>query len=443
MKKLYTTLLLLVMSVCAFAQTDGGRLLVQEKSGSVQGYLIDRVDSVYFDMKDYGRVAADVEILSYAQGEESDTLMLTITRTEECWSYKLDVMQKALVDMLGTEDRIAAQVEYQSDLVFYEDFTSGQLTGLKFNDDSEYCVVTVGYDGWGIPCHVSRADFRTPAKPVTGNPSVECVIEDITTDGFTAVFTPNSDTSAYYYVVFAKGEAQAQFDMFAPMFGFTNMGQMIEMWGIKMTTADEYSYTGLIPGTDYELYIQPLDVNGVYGPMVIVDVRTADLGGDGPAEIAIEIGEVVVDEYGLRQYVRFTPNENVSVYHTVIIEKKAFLEDEYWGGKEENIVAYLQQEIPGDPWWDLFKEDYSPWGLDPNTEYLACAMGKNAKGEWGALAKVEFKTPDADIPAPETTAKKVAKRLAKPVTIDKGVSPVGKIFNRLPAQLQKMQLIQK
>ena len=65
--------------------------------------------------------------------------------------------------------------------------------------------------------------------------------------------------------------------------------------------------------------------------MIIVPVTTKSLGGDGLAEMTIEIGEFGVDE--------------------------------------------------------------AQWNAEPATAYIAFSIGKNALGEWGPLASKEFRTP--------------------------------------------------
>lgn len=74
--------------------------------------------------------------------------------------------------------------------------------------------------------------------------------------------------------------------------------------------------------------------------MIIVPVTTKSLGGDGLAEMTIEIGEFGGDEEnGYYQWVTYTPNDQVAVHHDIIITKAAY-ETEEWG--EENLLNYLR-----------------------------------------------------------------------------------------------------
>ena len=60
MKKLFTTIILAIVAVMGYAQTNPNRMLVTDKTGSTKGYLVERIDSVSFVSLE-GRVAADVE----------------------------------------------------------------------------------------------------------------------------------------------------------------------------------------------------------------------------------------------------------------------------------------------------------------------------------------------------------------------------------------------
>jgi hypothetical protein len=80
----------------------------------------------------------------------------------------------------------------------------------------------------------------------------------------------------------------------------------------------------------------------------------------------------------------------VSLHRDIIIEKEAY-ESEEWG--EENLLNYLKQDNPWDPYWDQYGIDEAQWSAKPDTWYIAFSIAKNANDEWGPLAGVEFKTP--------------------------------------------------
>ena len=223
--------------------------------------------------------------------------------------------------------------------------------------------------------------------------SVDYTVDEVGTDFITITFTPDADAAGYAFCLFEAGTAEQQFAMFGPWMGFQTMGDMIKAWGITKTETYQYTWTNQSPGKDYEIYVQCWDADGVDADMIIIPVTTANIGGTGEAVMTIEIGEFGGDdENGYYQWVTYIPNEEVAVHHDIIILKSAY-ESEDWG--MENLLNYLKQDNPFDPYWDQFGIDQAQWNAEPNTWYIAFSIAKNANGEWGPLAAVEFKTPGA------------------------------------------------
>jgi hypothetical protein len=222
-------------------------------------------------------------------------------------------------------------------------------------------------------------------------PAVDYTVDEVGTDFITISFTPNADAAGYAFCLFEAGTAEQQFAMFGPWMGFQTMADMIRGWGITKNEPYQYTWTNQSPGKDYEIYVQCWDAAGTDADMIIIPVTTASMGGDGVAEMTIQIGEFGGNEdYGFYQWVVYTPNENVALHRDIIIVKEAY-ESPEWG--MDNLLEYLKQDNPYDPYWDQYGVDEAQWTVEPNTWYIACSIAKNANGEWGPLAMVEFKTP--------------------------------------------------
>ena len=250
---------------------------------------------------------------------------------------------------------------------------------------------------------------------LVGNPTVTYTIDEINTDGFKITFSPNEDCAGYAACQFDAGTAEQQFAMFGTWMGFSTMGDMVKAWGFNATAEQQMSWTGDTPGKDYEVYVQCWDVNGAYADMIIIPITTAKLGGEGLAEITIELGEFGGAEgTGYYQWVVYTPNDQVNVYHDMLIEKSAYETDE-WG--DEGITAYLTQEQPGVYGWDRIGVDEAQWNADPDTEYIAFAMGRNANDEWGPLARLEFRTPGLSGVSDLTSTKPVIRVTGSQVSV--------------------------
>ncbi len=233
-------------------------------------------------------------------------------------------------------------------------------------------------------------------------PEVTMEVSEITSSTIELTFTPNEETSDYYCCLFGEGEMEAQYQMFGAWMGFTCYGDMIKAWGYACAGTETKLWKDLTPETTYDIWVQTLDQSGAYGEAQCFTVTTAGQGGDGPSVISIVVGEFGGDdEYGHWQQVIYTPNENTSVFFDLICTDEFYQEQ-----GAEGVIAYLKEEDdPSDPYYSYyaqFTEDNAFWNAEPGTTYHACAIGKNAKGEWGEMAEVVFTTPGGETVAIES-----------------------------------------
>lgn len=408
MKKIFTLILTALLAVTAYAQTNPNRVVINKADQSRTSIMLERVESITF-AEIAGRVAADIEFQDYQVGETGGTLTVGITRTPDCVAFKLDILPANYLTYLPTEADQASYVDEYNEDLYWQDFTSGQISGLDLPADADYLVITLGFDNLGTPCSVSMVQFHTPKPAIVGNPSVECTVDEVTPQTITFSFVPNEDTSGYAFCIYKTGEAEQQLAQWGPMFGFSTIGDMVRSWGIAQANDYTYTYTGMKPNTDYELYIQPWDVNENNADYIVVPVTTGKLGGEGVAEVTITAGEFQSTEWGCYQVVTYTPNDQCSFFRDMIIEKAAY-ESEEWG--DAGILEYLKGDNPFNPYWNRYTEDEAMWNADPATEYIAFAIGQNANGEWGPLARLEITTPAVE-EQPAGKAPRLGKRVVR------------------------------
>ena len=428
-KKILSTLALSLAMLTASAQSQPNRLIVHQKSGGFTSYRIGSVDSLSFYNIE-GDVRADVKINDYKTGDTGDTLWVAVTKTPACSSYRIDVLPSVRANAYNDEVIASYFNQQKGSTAFYDDFTNAQLTGFstRMEPGTKYTVFTLGYDQLGTPCEVSRAEIETPLADVLGDPKVDCTVANADFKALTFSFVPNEDVSCYYITIFPEGEGEAQFNQWGPMFGFANMSQMIQQFsGQAFKGKQEHTINGLNPGTDYELYILPLDLNGNYAPLQKILCKTKVMGGEGKSVMTITVGEFAdYGENGCAQTVTYTPNDQTNLHRDMVVDKAKF-EDKNgtWKGDESKIVEYLQAPNPMDPNWDQYGEDVATWGVDANTTYIAYSIGQNAKGEWGDLAKKEFTTPAAGASAPTyaPATSTVMKRIAPAKAQKPGMAP--------------------
>jgi uncharacterized delta-60 repeat protein len=206
------------------------------------------------------------------------------------------------------------------------------------------------------------------------DPAVIITPLEITNTTVEASFTPNAACATY----FALLSTQSEMAMWSAWLG-VSVDSLVQMWGIEKTEAFTHLWTSQAPNTEYTLYARPLDANGFGYPLNTKTVTTLTGGGNGLAEMQVEVTQITDSSARLIA----TPNDQTAVFFDGLITKTYFNEI----GQDSAIAVikdngYPQYEIDDWVWLDLLA----------NTDYYAIAVGKNALDEWGPATIVEFKT---------------------------------------------------
>lgn len=392
MKKLLLLVTAMFLSFGIYAQDSEtpNRLLIHQGYNTT-GYNMEKVDSLTFARVE-GEVAANVEIFEY----NLDTVVLSVTRTPSCVGFMIGIEGSIIIASM-TDDQIAQYISTQSPTKYYQDFESATLTGISLQAGTEYSVITVGIDEYGVFGDVKTVEFTTEDPNVVGDPHVEAELIEANLYDFTIGFTPNQYVSKYYCVADRKGLLQQQYEQFAPMFGFTNIGEMITMWGIERTGKTSNQWTQLAPNTEYEVYIQAYDAAGNMAPYQVFETSTLPLGGEGTAEVTITLGEYKLTEWYddqgnpvmlPSQFITFTPNDQASAYRLGV-----YFEREYDQYKEEIQQELCSENTMNMAYWFQHEELTTDYQIDPNTACVAIAAAKNINNEWGPVTELRFTTP--------------------------------------------------
>lgn len=409
MKKYFLAALGAVMiSSSAFAQDDPNRMLVISQGGSYTSYAINNVDEVRFATVE-GEVAAKIQINSFSLTE----LDINVQRTESCQSFLINVLPNVIAKQLKENPLGAeAQLKRANSPQYFQDFENGKLSGMELETGTEYAVVTLSYDQYNTPCQVETAVFTTEGPNIVGDPKVECTVTDSTLDTISFKFVPNNDVSKYYFVIGEKGTIQEQYDMFAPMYGFVNIGQLVQMWGGEGPGGEtyEYTYKDLNPNTEYELYVQPCDVNGNFTDVMIINCSTAKKGGSGEAIVTITAGDYKLADWDGQmlpsQFFTYTPNDQTWCYRIGV-----YKEDQY--NQEKDLIIEDLQSAPPMPaaYWFQYETLTTDYQIDPGVAVVAIASAKNADGIWGPVTELRYTTPaTAPTSAPAKTAGRIQAR---------------------------------
>ena len=414
MKKLYTLCFSALLGLSAFAQTQPERVIVYDKAGGYTGFLAERVDSITFPKLE-GRIAADLEITTV----KLDTLIINVKRTEGCNGFKLKNIPEMMANRLQDDIQMAKYVaDDPTQTVYYQDFQGGILSDPTLVPDSKYVLVTVGYDGYGIPCSVCRVPFQTPKRPLVGNPAVETDVEEVLPREVTVSFYPNEDVEGYAALIEKKGLLQQQFQMWAPMMQWKHIGEMVKAWGIKGgKDAIGYTWKALEPSTEYELFVQSWDVNGTFAKLDTIPVKTAMRGGEGVAAVEVTLGEYKMadweGEQKPSQVVTYTPNDQSSCYRFNVVLASEFEKDPE--GFKKDVAS--DPEDPNVARWYFYDPLTTDYAIAPNTDFVVLTAAKNGLSVWSEVKVDRFKTPEkvngaavpASIAAPATIGKRMVK----------------------------------
>lgn len=386
------------LSISAQTGVDPNRLLVISPTGSFKSHMIERVEAIEFRTVD-GPAAAEIQISSATL----TSVKLTTTMTPACRSYLINIYPAVIAKQLAANPAGAFSYMAQTDSPQqYEDFTSGELSGFEeLNPNTEYSIVTAGYDEYGTECDVRVATFTTPSLPLQGDPKVSLEVTDRQYYSISADFTANSDVDGYSVLIGEKGELEKQFEMFAGMFGFSNYADMIKAWGFYTPRDEEcdHTWTGLEPNKIYEVYVQCWDKAGVAAPYQVFEVATAIMGGQGEALVDVKIGDYRLEDWNGEQlpslFVTYTPNDQAGGYRMMVQYAEKYDQDPE--GYESDLCSYPEMPIVG---WFQYKTISTDYQINPNTEIVVLAAAKNADNKWGKVTKVRYRTPDKAMGAP-------------------------------------------
>lgn len=387
------------MNAAAIA-ADGNpnRMLVVDANDQYKAFNIANTDRMEFATVE-GDVAANVSVKNFSL----TSVTCVVTRTPECKRFLFNIVPGVIAHQLeANPSQAGSYMRYLNSPEYSEDFSNGDVSGINLEYATEYAVVTVGIDMYGVDCDVRAAYFTTESAPIVGDPKVNVTLTASDYTELDLKFEPNDDVQSYWFVIGEKGTLAQQYEQFAGMFGYTNIGQMVQAWGIETTGNSTYKYTDLAPNTEYELYVQTTDTKGNMPPVQIFDFKTKTKGGSGAASVDILIGNYYLSDWDGEmkgtQPVTFTPNSETWAYRCNLYSKTVF------DAQRDEILSTLPTEPPmpmvGWFYYDTFTNEFQ---VEPNTPYVAVAVAKNADGKWGEPAIQEFTTPLSPASAPAAT----------------------------------------
>ena len=440
MKKLFSTILFAFMALTMFAQTDNSyRIQIHQKNGSTKSFAVNNVDSVTFK-KSTNEVGVDVVVKEVnIEDPNNQYVVLSLTPTDATSKYRLTVVPKSTADSYGVS--VEFMQKYFDPDPSLPTLTEGAeeavLSGFPFQfvPGVYYSVMVLSYNENGEAANAQCYDFQVPEVELVGNPSVDIQLGEITSYSIQVTFVPNEDCVGYYICCFEPGLAEKQFNEFSPLMGFACMGDMIKSFG-QIMHEGEYSTTwyDMVPGMDYEIYVQPMDANDNYAPMCIKVAPTPKIGGEGLAEMTIELGDFKNNDNGngYLQEISFIPNDQTAAHRDIVATKESF-DSGVWS--EEKLLDYMKHDTNPDypdfiidPDWDQYGVHTGDYPVTPGKTYYIYTIGKNANGEYGPHTKKVLEVPSNPnlMPAAKTAKVSIIKEIGASKTYKLGNSKVMK-----------------
>ena len=380
-------------------------MVVTSTSGQTTSYAVDRIQQIAFPVAS-GEAKAEVSVSSI----DADNVTFVVTRNEHATSFKFDILPSLRANAM-TDEQLVNYVDANNKSVYTQDFTAGKvkLSDFGAKAQTEYTAVTVGIDEFGTLCGVSRANFTTLPAVLVGSPKIEQGELAIDARSFSLTTTANADVKGYATLSGKKGIIQSQYKSWGPMMGFTNFCDMVKGWGFQHKPGENGweavtdSWKDMSPGTDYEIFVQGWDANDNYMPCDTISFITKELGGAGLATVDIALGDYKLQDWNgeqlYSQFITFTPNDQSSCYRFNVCTAENYNKD------PEGYANDLRQDPPMPiSNWFFYEPITTDFQIDPETDAVALAVAKNAKGEWGTVIVKSFTTPSA-------SASAVAKKL--------------------------------
>lgn len=197
--------------------------------------------------------------------------------------------------------------------------------------------------------------------------NVSIQFSDIHATSYTVTITPDEGVDFYRYYTDVVGGI----DAWVPMMG--SVEAVVNNWGILAESADSHTFTELVPGTDYVLYVV------ANGALFTDTVTTLTVGGTGEAFVELSVDGIT----NTSCTTHCTPNEHTAMYKYLIMTEELF---ENIG--EDSAANFVKTDT------EEFYEahDWNWLTLAPGTSYKLLAIAQNANSEWGPLAKYSFST---------------------------------------------------
>jgi hypothetical protein len=205
-------------------------------------------------------------------------------------------------------------------------------------------------------------------------PSVATTIPATTTTTVTATMVKNADCQNFSFMIGTTAVMQGYVNMFG-----VPIETLVNSWGINSDHDTTYTWTEMIPGTEYNIYV--VAMGGGDTVLFTTPATTQSVGSTGRSVISIDVSEITATSVRII----CTPDTNTSVFYDGIV-KRSYADSI---GMDSIVSIILVNSAP----YPQYATDNWVWqNLESATDFYGIAIGKNILGEWGDTTIVSFST---------------------------------------------------
>ena len=154
---------------------------------------------------------------------------------------------------------------------------------------------------------------------------------------------------------------------------------------------EEHTWNDLEPNKEYEVYVLSCDANEKDANLQIFYGATKKMGGSGDAYVDIKVSAYKYAEWDNVMkpslFIDYTPNDQTGAYRIGVQYATNYDKDPE--GYKEDLCQDPEMAVAH---WFMYGPITTDYQIDPNTEVVIMAAGKNADGKWGKVNTMRYTT---------------------------------------------------
>ena len=107
-------------------------MFVVEKNGATRGYLVERLDSIYFK-KVNGKYSVDITLHDFNDSDPKDPkIIVSFKRSKWCYYYRFTVLPKSEANKYRTDADVTSYFDWLGGEMETKDYDHAEISGFDF-----------------------------------------------------------------------------------------------------------------------------------------------------------------------------------------------------------------------------------------------------------------------------------------------------------------------